>query len=188
MSDSEPAFARRAYSTRRAILDLQVAAQAADAYLIGVVGWRSWPDHDREGAARAAHRVLSGLLDRPCARPRWLVTEGVRGGVSVVTVEIARQRMLPTVGIASREVVGIGLAPVERLVVVGDRPEDAWTLFAHSCHTLWMIGGTRPAETQMRLGAGLGKPLVVVRGVGGRADALTARDLPTADFVEAADL
>jgi hypothetical protein len=76
------------------------------------------------------------------------------------------------------------LARLDHLVPVGAKFGDESRAFVDLCDALWMFGGGPQSEQEVRLTSSMGKPVVVARGIGGRADRLTLDDVPTATFVE----
>lgn len=190
MSVGGAAFLRRQHDVRRSILDLGVAARLASAFLVGVVGFCGpWHHSWRPDAEQVTARALGALFDQaPSGHRTWCVSGATATGVSGVAYRAARDRDLRCVGVAPLEAAQYPLAELDRLVVVGDRFGDESSVFVHSCDAFWMLGGGTQAEAEMRLASALGKPIVVVRGLGGRADALTPGDLPTATFLAIDDL
>lgn len=172
---------------RQSILSLRSAARDVGATLIGIVGFSgAWQDNARPEVKSTVERVINGLFDRVAEpEPVWCVSGATDFGVPAVAYAIAKQRDLYCVGVTAGEAQQFPLAALDRLVVVGDRFGDESRVFVDVCDRFWMIGGGSQAETEMRMAAHLGKPITVVRGVGGRADVLTKRDLPNARFISA---
>ena len=167
---------------------LRSGALELDFHLVGIVGFSgSWRRNSRRDARSVTRRVLENLfrgLGEARART-WCVSGATDYGVPAVAYEVAGRLGMPRIGLAAREALDHKLAPLDMLSLVGNRFGDESRAFVELCDQFWMIGGGSQSEQEMRLAARQGKPIIVVRGLGGRAESLTAADLPGAEFVDA---
>lgn len=167
--------------------DLRRAARAAGARLIGVVGFSgSWRHNPREGAAAIALQTLHALFEAERAQhpELWCVSGATNLGVPALAYQAADALGLQAVGFTAEAARGYPLARLDRLVVVGRRFGDESEAFVSACDALWMIGGGPQSEAEARLAGARGCPVIVVRGLGGRAEALALEDVPTATFLD----
>lgn len=161
-------------------------------YVLGVMGYAGdWersglegPDKDR--LVRDAAAVLRRALSRANERygRRLAVASGAADeGVLELAYGLCAELGIRAVGIAPRSVFEHPIARLDHLVVEGTCFGEESRLFVETSDELLLIGGGPQCDSEARLAAELGKPLVVARGFGGCADDLTAEDVPGAIFV-----
>ncbi|MEM9691338.1 MAG: hypothetical protein AAGA56_02230 [Myxococcota bacterium] len=166
---------------------LKLAARHAGATLIGVVGFSgSWRNNPRREAADTVARALRAWFARK--RPEenrtiWCVSGATDLGVPAIAYRVADELGLRCVGVTPAAAMSHPLARLDYLVPIGKRFGDESRVFVELCDELWMFGGGPQSESEVRLATQMGKPIVVAQGVGGTADLLTKRDLPTATFI-----
>lgn len=176
---------------RRTIRTLRSWARRTGAFLAGVVGFSgSWKRNPRPDAEAITARVLERLFRDASAgdAPVWCVSGATDFGVPAIAYRVAGDLGLCRVGITAEQAFRYPLAELDRLTVIGERFGDESEAFVRACNVVWMIGGGPQSEREVRLAHRLGKPVVVVQGLGGQADALTPEELPNATFVQCDDL
>lgn len=105
-------------------------------------------------------------------------------GVPGLAYRLAAQRGITAAGITAGNAVRYRLGQMAALVVVGRRFGDESAVFVEACHTFLLLGGGPQSADECRRAAAAGKPITIIQGFGGVADAFTAADLPTAAFVD----
>ena len=167
------------------VTEIRQAASQARAHLVGVVGFSgSWSHNALPEAESAAQREIERLFDALDVPRPWCVSGATDSGVPSVAYRVARERGLPCIGVTAAAARRYRLAPLDRIAWVGRDFGDESQAFVDLCDVFWMIGGGGQSEREMRLAADCGKPITVVRGLGGAADRVTTRDLPGARFVD----
>ncbi|MEN0061277.1 MAG: hypothetical protein AAGA48_03950 [Myxococcota bacterium] len=175
---------------RLSLNDLRAAARLVNAALVGIVGFSgSWAHNARKDAKQVARNALTGLFRRQsnAGQPPadlWCVSGATNFGVPALAYEVSTELHIPRIGLTAREALRYKLAELDVLTLVGRRFGDESRAFVDLCDVFWMIGGGSQSEAEMRLAAKRGKPIVVVQGLGGRADHMTLTELPTAQFLD----
>ncbi len=167
---------------------LRLAAYEAHATLIGVVGFSgSWRHNARADAREVVADTLREWLSdrrRESEGPIWCVSGATDLGVPALAYEAAHELDLCCVGVTAAAAMTYQLAKLDHLVPIGKKFGEESRVFVELCDEIWMFGGGPQSEAEIRLATSMNKPVVIARGVGGKADALTEQDLPDALFVD----
>lgn len=157
------------------------------AFVVGFVGFSGgWTQNPipraQARAAAAIDAALATLRDEHGAR-LWVASGATDLGVPALVYAACARRSITAVGVTAGAAARYRLAPMAMLVPVGRRFGDESPAFLAVCDALWIVGGGAQSRREALMAAGAGKPVTVLRGVGGAADALTAEELPTARFL-----
>ncbi|MEM6929299.1 MAG: hypothetical protein AAF602_20340 [Myxococcota bacterium] len=170
-----------------AIETLVAAARDADATTVGIVGFSGdWSQNHRPDAESVTRTAIEGLLNwRVTRTPRlWCVSGATDYGVPAVAYEVAERLGILRIGVTAHEALEYDLARLDHLTVVGLRFGDESEAFVELCDEIWMFGGGSQSRDEVCRASALGKSVVVVRGIGGTADAIDPAELPGARFLD----
>ncbi len=152
--------------------------------VVGVMGDAATLD---EPATEAAAAALSAQLDeaRALHGERLAVAScACDGRISALIARWCAAQRVTTIGITCDAGRALPVAPVDWLVPVGERFGDESALFVDTCVGFVVIGGGEQARRQAIGGRAQDKPVILIRGFGGAADALAEMALPGATVVD----
>jgi hypothetical protein len=166
--------------------------QEAGWHILGVMGyagrWEKSGLHGDELAAfvSLAREALRAEIVR-CrdAHPgRLLVCTGATNtGVLQLTYEVCVFLDIPTMSVAPDRALNYELGPLAYVIPHGQAFGDESDLFVGLSDELLLLGGGKQSHREVLAGHALHKPVTVIQGFGGTADALSAVELPGARFV-----
>lgn len=161
-------------------------------HLLGVMGFAgAWSRSGHQGdALRAfklnARRALEQALlaARDAWGPRLAVVSGATdAGVLQLAYALCAAHGIPAAGVAPRRVLRYRTAEMALLLLHGQRFGDESALFVDLCDDFLVLGGGPQSEREARMAVAAGKPVTLIRGFGGAADALAAEGLAGARVV-----
>ena len=161
-------------------------------FVLGVMGFAgAWHRSGLSGPALEAYiadmrRAIGAELDRLQALhgARLAVASGATNlGVLQVTYALCAARGICAVGIAPSAVLRYTLAPLQVVVPVGRRFGDESEVFVQGCDAFLLVGGGAQSDREARMAHLRERPITVIQGFGGAADALSAAELPGARWV-----
>ncbi|MEZ4450162.1 MAG: hypothetical protein R3B09_11850 [Nannocystaceae bacterium] len=166
-------------------------ARAAAHHLVGVMGYAGrWRDEagDPIAARKAdARRLLGAELRRAreAHGERLIMVSGAtQQGVLEVAYALCVELSIVAAGVTAERALAYGLAPMALLVCGGRNFGDESALFVETCHEFIVLGGGDQSRREAVMAASQGKPVTLIRGFGGAADALGPGEVPTARIVE----
>jgi len=154
-------------------------------FVLGVMGYAE-PFRDA-GAAADAERALALRLDAGLADhgARLAVASGATDdGVLAITYRLCAARKITAIGITCDAGHRLPVARVDWLVPVGHRFGDESALFVDVCDAFVVLGGGEQARREAIGGRAQDKPVTLIQGFGGAADALAESGLPGATVVQ----
>ncbi len=164
---------------------------AAERHVVGVMGyagrWRGIDGDPAECRETDARAMLRRELEQRRARHGdrlCMVSGATKAGVLDLAYDECRALGIEAAGVTAEQVLAHTIAPLRWIVPAGRRFGDESTLFVETANEFIMLGGGPQSRDESRMAAALGKAVVVVRGFGGAADAITCDEVPTATFVE----
>jgi hypothetical protein len=160
-------------------------------HVVGVMGyagrWRSVDGDPAVLRSADARRLLRAELIRRKAEhgERLLMVSGAtNSGVLKLAYAECVALAIRAAGVTAEEALRFGLATMDVVVSGGRRFGDESRLFVETAEEFIVLGGGAQSLQEARMAAALGKPVTVIRGFGGAADALSVEDVPTARFIE----
>lgn len=154
-------------------------------FVLGVMGYaRPFDDPTAEADAETA---LAAEFDaaREVHGGRLAVASGASDlGVLAVVYRLCARLRITAIGITCDAGRAHAIASLDWLVPVGARFGDESALFVDSCDAFLVLGGGEQARREAIGGRAQDKPVTLVRGFGGAADALADDGLPGARIVQ----
>lgn len=166
--------------------DFRRRKRAEGLFVAGVVGYsgsfRQNPAPNAEQrAVTCLAAIISGLRDQ---HPALIMASGATdlGVPGLAYAECARQGV-EAIGITAAAALNHPLAAMSTVIPVGRRFGDESQVFIELCDAFWILGGGAQSAAEMRQAHAVGKPITVLQGLGGAADAFSLAELPEATFV-----
>lgn len=153
--------------------------------VLGVMGYAgAFADPAIEAAAdRALTRALDAARERHGARLA-IASGATDAGVLALAYRWCAAHGVTAVGITCEAGRRLPIAPLDWLVPVGERFGDESALFVDACDAFVVLGGGEQARREAIGGRAQDKPVTLIRGFGGAADALAEAELPGALVVD----
>jgi hypothetical protein len=153
---------RQAYPPRSTPAAFDAARTAGGWHILGVVGSSGGMPHPPPEAEAALGERL------------WVVSGATDVGVPGLTHRLCRAAGIQTAGLTAAQGLEYSLAPLDMLIVVGERFGDESDDLLALCDALIILGGGPQAEREARGALEVGIPVTAVTGFGGAADAIAS--------------
>lgn len=154
--------------------------------LLGVMGYAGgWKRSGLSGAALAsligdARRALDREFEsatREYGDALVMVSGATNKGVLELAYTLANERGIRAMGVTSSQALRYRLGTMAYLVSVGSRFGDESHVFVALCDRFVVLGGGKQSHDEAELALAQGKPVTLITGFGGAADAL-AKTIP----------
>lgn len=162
-------------------------------YTVGVLGYAgSWKHAPFTGELlvrwqHAMHTALHQVFASYSKQypDRWMVISGATAvGVLNIAYTLCHTLSIPTMGIAPDRALQHPLARLDRMLPYGKSFGDESKIFVQLCDAFVVLGGGAQSKKELHMATRQGKPITVIQGFGGIADALTPEELPTATWIQ----
>lgn len=178
----------RHHTTARLLKPKDVRRRVRDEglFIAGIVGYSGSFDHNpapraHARAVAALRSVLTALKDQ---HPALVMASGATDlGVPGLAYAECERLGIEAMGITAATAMHHPLATMHSLVPIGRKFGDESAVFVDLCHAFWILGGGLQSADEIQRAHGLGKPIHVLQGLGGAADAFDAQSLPGAHFI-----
>ncbi|MEZ4471670.1 MAG: hypothetical protein R3F60_12880 [bacterium] len=147
-------------------------ARAEGATLVGVVGYSRPLDPASIPAVDAALQAALEACAAAAGGPIYVVSGATDAGVPGRAHALARRLGLVSVGFTARAALAWPLAPLDLLVLAGQRFGDESAAFVRTCDAFVVLGGGPQSTHEIAAARAAGKPVTAIQGLGGAADAL----------------
>ena len=180
--------ARWRTATRAQVLDggtFRYLCRERGWWVLGVMGYAG--PFANPGVEDAAQTALAEQLEQARQRhgDRLAVASGATdAGVLALTYRWCARLGVTAIGITCEAGRRLPIAALDWLVPVGERFGDESALFVDICSAFVVLGGGEQSRREAIGGRAQDKPVTLIRGFGGAADALAEMQLPGATIVE----
>ncbi|MFT4977926.1 MAG: hypothetical protein ACI8S6_003833 [Myxococcota bacterium] len=164
---------RQAYPPRSTPAAFDAARTAGGWHILGVVGSSGGMPHPPPEAEAALSALLREASEAHGER-LWVVSGATDVGVPGLTHRLCRAAGIQTAGLTAAQGLEYSLAPLDMLIVVGERFGDESDDLLALCDALIILGGGPQAEREARGALEVGIPVTAVTGFGGAADAIAS--------------
>jgi len=163
-------------------------------HIVGVMGFSgAWRRSGLSGDAlktyiagiRAALHSTLAALQRQWGTRLVMCSGATDIGVPGCAYHLCEEMGITAMGVTAGAAIRYTIAPMAVLVPVGRRFGDESHIFVGLCDAFVVLGGGPQSDAETRAAHQQGKPVTVIQGFGGAADAFSAEDLPGAVFITA---